>query len=165
VLLMGWFSRRGWLLVLAVAVLVSALVLIRGAGRRGGSADPPEGSAEYEQRRGEEPLVQTRASIARIEHRKDLIRELLAGRLTLLETAAHFRALDRSNPSFNWDAFRRGNAGDTDEERHCREVIGWVETDLERTDPCLALATCNRLEGELQEHLRLGTLRLPRVGD
>jgi hypothetical protein len=164
-LLMGWFSRRGSLLVLAAAVLGSALVLIRGAGRRGGSTDPPEGSAEYEQHRGEEPLAQTRATIARIEHRKDLIRELLAGQLTLLETAAHFRALDRSSPSFNWDRFRRVTPGDTDEERHCREVIGWVETELGWTDPCLALATCNWLKGELQEHLQRGPLRLPRVGN
>jgi hypothetical protein len=87
---------------------------------------------------------------------------LAAGRLTLLGAAARFRALDLAPPAFHWKAFRAAFRGDSDEERHCREVIAWVEMELEQTDPCLALATRARLVAELEQHLKRG-LRLSDV--
>jgi hypothetical protein len=146
------------LLVLA-ALLAGRLILTRTAARRGG-AGPAEGSM-HEQGRDIEHRRQMQAALARIEQKNQLIQKLLAGQITLLETAARFRALDRSSPSFYWDGFHQFIPGDTDEERHCREVIDWVETELGWTDPCLAVAICNQLEGELEERLRRGPLCLP----
>jgi hypothetical protein len=79
----------------------------------------------------------------------------------LLEAAARFRALNRANPSFHWGRFRAAYPGGGDEERHCREVIARVETELGGADPCLALTTLTALGAELDKRLKRGPLPLP----
>jgi hypothetical protein len=148
-------SRVGTLGFVVAALLGG--VLIAAAGRRDGR-DP--GGSEGE-RLGKELERETRTVIAHVKEKYRVIEELLLGRLTLLEAAALFRALDQSLRSFNWEQFRLGYPGDSDEERHCREVIRWVRIELESTDPCLSIATQHELERKLQEHLRRGTLLLP----
>jgi hypothetical protein len=95
------------------------------------------------------------------EARGALGQELAEGRLGLLEAAARSRDLDRSAPYFQPDEFRRGFAGDSDDERHCREVIALLRS---RKSPPGAAPTeelARRLEGELRDRLSRGTLRLP----
>jgi hypothetical protein len=95
----------------------------------------------------------------RLRRREELARNVVGGTMTLFEAAAGMRDLDRAAPDFPWDLFRVWHSGATDEERHCREVIGWVENALigrpEKTT-CVA-----RLEKELADELRRGPLRLP----
>ena len=51
-------------------------------------------------------------------------------------------------------------SGDSDEERHCREVIGNVRARLEDQGE-QGHEQVLRLEAELRHHLERGTLRLP----
>jgi hypothetical protein len=101
--------------------------------------------------------------LVRVEAKVRIIEELLAGRMDLLRAAALFSALNHRPPEFDWEEFRLLHTGESDEERHCRQVIAWVHGQLGASDPCAALAACDRLEGQLDRHLRAGTLVFPVV--
>jgi hypothetical protein len=90
---------------------------------------------------------------------------VLARRVTLLEGAAYFRALNHQPPDFDWDIFRAIRPGDNDDERHCHEVIHWVYLALEDSDPCQAEAMRARLSAELDDHLRRGPIRLREISE
>jgi hypothetical protein len=92
--------------------------------------------------------------------KSDLAAGVIAGRLTLLEAAAEFQALDMQNPDFHWRMFR-ALPGDSDGERYCRMVMRYAEN-LLLHQPSEAEAVLSRLEEELQTHLRQhGTVCLP----
>jgi hypothetical protein len=115
-----------------------------------------------EQRR-EEDLNRHRAVLRRrAEVKTGLVRDVADGRLTLLEAAARLRELDRATPDFPWEVFRLGRPGMSDEERHCRELIGHLRGDvvLESGDENEVV---RRWEEELRLHLERGTLQLPDV--
>jgi hypothetical protein len=88
--------------------------------------------------------------------------ELAAGRLSLLEAAAHFRALDHTGPPFNWEMFHQSWPGQTDDESHCREVIERLKN-LPPSGCYQREELVGRLEDELRENLTRGTLRLPDI--
>jgi hypothetical protein len=155
-------SRSGSLLPLLAALVVGGLILAGGLDRRVGRR--PAGGPEPVER-PDWAVEHAQALRGRFKQKSQVVRELLAGRLTLLEAAARFRALDHAPPPFNWEMFREVHRGDSDEERHCREVIVGVEAELIDSDPCLCLAICEQLERELQQHLERGPLRLPDVDD
>jgi hypothetical protein len=97
------------------------------------------------------------------EGKREAVRAVIAGRMTLLEAAARFRELDRQLPEFKWDLFRRAYPGSSDGERHCRHVIAATEAELSKR-PDEAAEVMARLEAELQEHLqRDGTIQLPEL--
>jgi hypothetical protein len=104
-----------------------------------------------------------RAVMRRLERKERLAQAVLEGRLTLLEAAALFRTLDEGPPGFNWEQFRRSHAGDSDEERHCREVIKCVCPYPPEEAPRCREEARRRLGADLAEHLDHGTLRLPEV--
>jgi hypothetical protein len=86
--------------------------------------------------------------------------DLLAGRLTLVQAAARFRAVEAGLP-VTW-APRPGAPGPAGDERLCRLVIelavGWVK----RNEPELASEVAARLEAELERHREAdGTIHLP----
>jgi aminopeptidase C len=85
--------------------------------------------------------------------------ELAAGRCTLLAAADVTRTANRLSPEFNWKVFRLDRPGQTDAERHCREVISWVRhVPLEGS----AMDTLVRtLEDEITRRKADGTLVLP----
>jgi len=85
---------------------------------------------------------------------------VLAGRLSLLEAAARVRALDRAMPEGFWARFGRTRPDDSDHEYYCRQVIGYVTP---TTDDDRSWELVLRLEAELREHLKNGTLRLPQT--
>jgi hypothetical protein len=90
--------------------------------------------------------------------------EVIEGRLSLLRAAARFRDLSARPPAFNWEDFRRTYPGDSDDERHCREVIKFVRQGVQLrpgADPAVA----DRLEAELRGLLEHGDLRLPGPDD
>jgi hypothetical protein len=101
----------------------------------------------------------------RSQARARVVSAVIEERITLLEAAAHFRALDASQQS-KWIytyALRTQFQGRSDEERLCRRVIDaarWALIDK----PDLAAAVVKRLQAELSEHLaRHGRVQLPTV--
>jgi hypothetical protein len=108
--------------------------------------------AEDGLRRGEELEAQLAAVRQCYAAKRQALAEVVAERLTLREAAARFRQADLVNPIFPWDAFPDLYPGDTDGERHCREVIHHVRLEL-RDEPARAAAVVARLEGELQGYL------------
>jgi hypothetical protein len=147
---------RGLLLV-GVVVLVGALA-VAVQGRWSG----PD-SREQQERLADEMEQHRRAVIMRLERKERVIEAFLAGRLTLLEAAAYFRALDQGPPEFHWEHFRLYVPGATDEERHCNEVID-VAFCVERS---ISLAEAEQLRDclrdELREHMQRGPLQLPEL--
>src|SRR5262249_26386093 len=109
--------------------------------------------AQQEQRRGEELDARLADAVRRSEVTMATGAGVIAGRLTLREAAARYRALARGNPDFPWETFRRTYAGASDEERFCRQVIDAVQMEL-KDQPDEAAEVVARLEAELQEHLR-----------
>jgi hypothetical protein len=89
-------------------------------------------------------------------------REVIRGRLGLLEGAAALRALDGYRPARLGPLYRDGQSGRSEEECYCRTLLGWARgvgpgrgTDAARVA---------ELEAELRERLkRPGPLRLPDV--
>ena len=95
-------------------------------------------------------------SAARLESEYRMAQEVAAGRLSLLEAAAGFKALD-ANPPPGW-VFAEREPGLSDEEYYCRRVIGFVGGALppEQADPAIP-----RLQADLEARRRDGTLHLP----
>jgi len=68
--------------------------------------------------------------LRRIAVKEALINELLAGRVSLLETAAQFRAMNAGRRDYAL-VMETSYPGVPDDERICRNVIGYAETCLE----------------------------------
>ena len=101
-----------------------------------------------------------RRAAVRVRAKEAVVTELLAGRVTLLQAAARFRAIDRAMPEGFWARFGRTRPDDSDHEYYCRQVIGYVTP---TTDDDRSWELVLRLEAELREHLKNGTLRLPQT--
>jgi hypothetical protein len=84
---------------------------------------------------------------------------VVGGGCTLLEAAADMREINSRSSHFQRETFRDGYPADTDDERHCREVINWVGNVL--PDGPHADTLIGRLEAELYRHRECGTLILP----
>jgi hypothetical protein len=149
------------LLFVAVPALLAGVVLATEKTWRKGAAADQDGAALV--RQGEEMDRQMSAVIRRLERKDRLVRALLGGRLTLLEAAALFRALNQAAPAFYWGEYRKRHVAESDEERHCREVINCVYIHLRPKDPAKAKEVPAGLGRELAEHLSAGPLRLPDV--
>jgi hypothetical protein len=155
---MVYLNRR---LLGAVAVLLACAVAwawVHGTDRPAGPG--PDDDADPEAARGRKLVEAWQGVKRRIAEKERLAREVAEGRLGLLEAAARFRDLDRQPPEFHWEAFRRTVPGASDEERHCREVIGFVRG-LLLDQPGADAAVPYRLEAELRARLDRGDLSLP----
>jgi hypothetical protein len=96
-----------------------------------------------------------------LERKSEIARELIAGRLTLFEAAARFKAVNAARPA-NLPPILDPYPGATYEERLCRQVIVFADTELEGSYDRAEFVA--RLEADLQEHLdRHGTVVLPEV--
>jgi hypothetical protein len=146
-------------LLLVGGLGVAALVLLS----QGTATKTRQPSLEQQKRRSDELDEKTRGVLWRLKRKERILQRHLAGKLTLLETAAHFRALDQGSPDFNWERFCAGNPGDSDEERFCRAVIERVRAALAGQGATADHKQAERLEAELREHLRHGSPRLPAV--
>ena len=95
------------------------------------------------------PLVrrskQCRLALERLDAKQDIIRQMIDGRLHLIEAAECFRELTRSTA---------GNSGTSQsDEDVCRGLIGWVYLALcERPERAESLSA--QLEAELAAHLQ-----------
>jgi hypothetical protein len=102
------------------------------------------------------------AAAARLAAKEQTTQELLAGRLTLVQAAARFRVLNASATGEARDLTLYLD-GATDEERLCRQVIGWAKGARAIRSPEAGEQTCQRLEEELAGLLASnhGMIRLP----
>lgn len=147
----------GRLLLLVVCGLLVAATLLA-LGRRLGSPGRIWQDSDGPDERRARALEQQRAAVVRRTNRKaQVTRAVVAGRLSLLEAAACFRALELEPPAFDWALFRAAWPGDSDPERHCHEVLKYVRSAGGEN-------ACDLLRAELAEHLRRGTLHLPPPG-
>ncbi len=97
----------------------------------------------------------------RMAVKEAVVRQLLAGELTLPEAAAWFRHVNE-RAGAGGDYFRALYPSLSAEEAACRQVILWVQVELNETAPGPAAATVRRLEAELEGHLRCeGKVELP----
>jgi len=93
------------------------------------------------------------AIVQRNESREAVMRELLAGRLTLLQAARRFKDLNET-PITCQDDYRSTYPGRSDGEKVCRQVLAWLERDLPDLSPSQAALLRSTLEEELAENLR-----------
>src|SRR5262249_35240772 len=98
--------------------LLAAVYLARGRHGWAGRSSLLTEFVEH-QRRADELDDQRAEVVRRGEVMAAAVQEVIAGRLTLREAAACFRAkicdLARENPDFQWETFRRAYAGASDE--------------------------------------------------
>ena len=92
------------------------------------------------------------AIVQRNESREAVMRELLAGRLTLLQAARRFKDLNET-PILFPDDYRKKYAGRSDGEKACRQVLQWLEGYLSELPFEQAQALRCRFADELREHL------------
>lgn len=118
---------------------------------------------ETEQGRHDRLEVQGKMQFQRLETKNRIAALVADGRMPLLEAAARFRDLDHQPPEFQWDQFRLRFPGNSDDERHCWEVIAAIPI---AGDPGTeTLEVVERLEAELREHLaRREVFHLPESG-
>jgi hypothetical protein len=130
------------------------------AAQVGSSSGPDE---LEETRRAERLEVYKQVVFWTTGKRSAIASDLIAGRLTLFEAAAGFRAVRQVREKYVQPA-SVSFPGQTEDEQLCRQVLVSVEARL-RGDPARA-AVVARLRKELQEHLeRYGTVHLPASPD
>jgi hypothetical protein len=108
------------------------------------------------------PSEKTVTVMGRLKVKRDVVKRLLEGELTLLEAGAWFRHVNDNPPDCPCE-FRNFMRGDSDGEKVCRQVIAWVRGHLIDALPeSQVLLTVRKLEDELDalvaEH---GTVELP----
>ena len=93
-----------------------------------------------------------------LEAKSRVIHDLRNHRLTLLQAAARFRDIGHSCLDPDGALFRQSYPGQTDAERWCRKVIGYMRA----VSPAHTGASrADQLEAELSRHLAQGPLQLP----
>ena len=139
--------------------LTALLVLPPRSGPAGLSLLGEPGDFGEEARRADR-LEHQRVALARsVEAKQAIVRDLADGRRTLLESASRLREVELQNPFFQWESYRRGHPGASDDECHCREAIELLRGALP-PGPTRERIVAGH-EAELRRHLIGGTLRLP----
>jgi hypothetical protein len=88
------------------------------------------------------------------QSKHEVVADVIARRMSLREAAVRFRDLDLRHKDHRWwEQFRRRYAGQSETERHCREVIEWTEAVLTKREEGDAVARAAQLEDELQNML------------
>jgi hypothetical protein len=153
---------KGAVVVLPAVVLVGGLLSAAAQDVDCWSVLCPAGVLAEEQCRGENLDRVEREIRHRSEAKAAVVRALADGQLTLFQAAVRFRDLDRASPTFHWSALRDSYEGSTDDERHCREVIRHIGTELPEESP-KTQELLRRLKAELREALDHGPVRLETV--
>ncbi len=111
-----------------------------------------EGANQEKERRAN---LERRGTIVfrRLAAKRQITGEVLAGKVTLFQAAALFEYLN-DTPDDCRDPFRELIPGNSDGEKLCRQVIGWVEQGPRaRTYKPGAEQRVQQLEADLAEHL------------
>jgi hypothetical protein len=105
--------------------------------------------------------IQNAQAVARFHKRRQIIDDLLAGRLELFAAAAAFQQLNQQDPVVEKEMVRQFPQTSPGE-RACLHVLRWVKEESKYTSGCRDLHA--RLEAQLQEHLSsYGDVSLPDV--
>jgi hypothetical protein len=88
----------------------------------------------------------------RSHFKRDVVVDLVAGRLTLLEAARLFKN-SNEHPVMHQDNYRAHFPGASDGEKLCRQVLCWAEGELLELPASQAEAVQHRLDQELRDHL------------
>jgi hypothetical protein len=109
----------------------------------------------------EEVQVRVEVCMWRIQHKYQIAREVLAGRVSLVEAAVQFRALNEQAPTIEWESYRSSHPGRNDAERHCHEVFRFAQQ-IVADEQTPSDSVLDRLRDELSTLLeRPAPLRLP----
>jgi hypothetical protein len=141
--------------VAAVSILLGALAARPDWATHGGLdlCDSLETRRQAERRRQE--LSEVEKGLGRVDERARCREQVAAAvhqrRMRLLEAAAHFRRLNADDEAGLYQ--RLYCAGDSEDERCCRQVIGWVQSQLRRESPEEAARRTAELEQELTDYL------------
>jgi hypothetical protein len=85
--------------------------------------------------------------------KKELAREVLAGRMPLARAVACYQEIHEHLP-VSWALIRRHYPGKTDRERWSRNVVSWVRSEaIDQPDQRETLVRLVRVDGELQRFL------------
>jgi hypothetical protein len=99
----------------------------------------------------------------RLAFKEAVVRQLIAGELTLPEAASRFKQLNEQTGARR-DYFRECHPSLSAEEAACRQVILWVQVELHQSAPARAEEAVRRLEAELEGRLRCaGKVELPEL--
>jgi hypothetical protein len=105
--------------------------------------------------------IQNAQAVARFQKRRQIIEDLLAGRLELFVAAAAFHQLNQQDPVVESEVVRQFPQTSPGE-RACRHVLRWVKEESKYRPGCRDLHA--RLEAQLQKHLSTyGDVSLPDV--
>jgi hypothetical protein len=148
----------------ALLVGVSAYQYAHAAQDRGSSwpklpvPDDPYSEAE---RRWEELCRFDGVLIARMAERRELVHQVRDGQISLFAAAAEFKRLNSlGNPS-KFDPLLTF-PGASQNEKLCRQVIVWLQQEMDGLPPRQRQLIIDRLEEDLCDHLgRNGTVILP----
>jgi hypothetical protein len=157
-------ARFYWALLTALAAIASCYLAVALTPDTNFSGAPGAGAAGPGAPPDQEVQNLCEGADLRVAKKRALASAVIEGRLPLLQAAARFRDLNAQPPAFPWEAFRQTYPGDSDDERHGREVIQFVRHEVQQrpgTDPALV----GRLEAELQGLLEHGNFRLPGPDD
>jgi hypothetical protein len=137
----------------AVAMVAGMFFLVYGWLRPGTDSLLSPERLLWEQRRSQRLHDEMDAVDRIIQAKHALSQDVADGKLRLQEAARRFHELDAGHPGFNRDAFRRAYPGKSDEERYCREVIGFAAAAV-GDEAGQGVALRGRLETELADYLR-----------
>ena len=105
--------------------------------------------------------AQIEESIQRCKAKEDVVRDVIAGELTLLQAAARFRDVNASWPKAR-AVVQQAYAGLPYEHALCRQVIAYAEAELRHQGSAHKDSVLHGLEAELAGHLRqCGRVCLP----
>ena len=134
------------LLWLAPALLaLGALLVVRqdNAPRtRAGSSDELAAATS----RADALELERQKTLRRFAARREVIEEVIAGRLSVDEAARRFCELNATLPEVNQEALRAYIEAATDEERSRKQVMAWVRAELGERDPSDRAASVGDLE-------------------
>jgi hypothetical protein len=103
---------------------------------------------EGEQARQRDLEERAEAVFASIQAKQQVVRDIIAGRLSLRDGVARFRLIALSSPDYNRELFYRHFTGASEEDRYGRAVIAEAEAQLS-DQPDQARVVVRRLEAEL----------------
>ena len=146
--------RFGSCLFLGVALLIAGLAAFVAYHERGPGGRPPRGGSTRFAAPDDD-------GVQRLEAKKAVTERLIDGRLTLREAAAWFKYLNEATRSAG-DDVGPDDAGLSEGERYCRQVIRWAETAAAETSTGRAREVVRRLREELAaDRGPDGTIALP----
>jgi hypothetical protein len=93
--------------------------------------------------------------VSAMNAKEQIVVDLVADRLTLLEAAARFRELREGLPTCEMEMFRQAYPGNSDDERYCHQVIRAVES-LRGRQPNEVTRAVARLKKELEDEAACG---------